>query len=258
MFTDEDLELLGQADPAREVTLSRVEAHTLLAATLDALEAQPVSPTARWRKRAVRIGIGAASLGIAVPVLAYGGNFLAQTGAFAPAEGETGPVSSEWINLLAPDYPDYAVTQWPDHIVLPDSYDERTFALLVARYTQEVEWRNLEKSNAQDVKEGRPTAEPEVYEPEIGTRGRFETQARCVWSAEWLAAYDSGDQAARDEAADVLADSATWAYTVMTDGGGVVDSYKELAAAAAAGDRAAVAAEVGECPSMDEWQDARR
>ncbi|MEA5055396.1 MAG: hypothetical protein VB093_18415, partial [Propionicimonas sp.] len=146
MFTEPELEMLAQADPARDVRLSQSESHALLRATLEAPGRTSISlPLAeRWRNRAVRIGIGAAALGIVVPALAYGGNFLAQSGEFTPADGETGPISSEWINILAADFPDYAVTQWPDHIVLPGSYDQRTFARLVALHFQKVEVRNLD------------------------------------------------------------------------------------------------------------------
>lgn len=243
MSTDPDLQLLAEADPAADVTLSPVEAHVFLRATLD-----PPAGTGgvaseregRWRRRATRIGAGAIALGVAVPALAYGGSFLAQTGVVVGPGGEWGPDSSELIDILAPDFAEFAATQWPDHAVLPRSYDAREFAHRLAEAMQDREVAWLAKHD--------PEAVGSTMSVD-GLRTDFEFAARCVWMGQWLRSDATGDEAAEAEAATVLAESTTWYYTVSNDGGGVVESLEEVAAAAAAGDRAVLQNEVDlNCP----------
>lgn len=72
MLSDTELQVLAEADPAADITLSPIESHHFLRATLDAARPATDSAPARgWRSRAVRVGIGALAIGVAVPTLAF-------------------------------------------------------------------------------------------------------------------------------------------------------------------------------------------
>lgn len=248
MLSDPELQLLAEADPAGNITMSPIESHHFLRSTLDA--SRPASDMVaisarRQRSRAVRVGIGALAIGAAVPTLAFAANFLARTGMFNRPGGENGPGTSEMIDLLASDYVDYAVTLWPDHVTLPTSFDTKEFARTVAQATHDQEVANeaawFEEHDAEEVYGSLMAAD--------GVKFAFEEAARCVWLSQWLAADSRGDIAAAEEAATLLDEATTWTYTVVFYDDATMTNEKQTVAAARAGDRGTVQDAAGFCPA---------
>jgi len=246
------------ADPARTLDVSDDSlARMLRDSTSHAAARVPASNVgsaqARPRRRAAWIAgglVAALALGFASPAIASGVRYLAQTGWFGspnpPGVGlpfdpstSTEQDSSEWVDVKADDFVDFAVTIYPDYAVLPAGVDQSRFASDVATWI----------------------ANPVFVDPADDTDsmllqttniiGTFEFTARCTWMMEWKAAPAGSERA--EAAATVLAESAHWPATVSTDGGGIVDSYVALADAALAGDGSLVDQELMvNCPDVAE------
>jgi len=225
-MTPDPLAALAAADPARDVSVSPQRARGLVRAATT----QP--PRRRWIVPTVAV---MAALAVGIPATAVASGYLARTGWFgSPNPGSpegTRPIGteadgSEWIDTSAADYGDYAVTLWPSSVPLPPGYDVGSFARAIAADA------------------------PEGLRQVTGIRSEFEQNARCAWREEWLDADAVGDAARAAVAAQTLTDGATWPATVATDGGGIVDGEKELAAAATAGDRAGVEAADAWCADL--------
>ncbi len=217
---------LAAADPARDVSLTDAHARRLVQ------EATARSPRRRWLLPTAAV---VAALAVGIPGAAVASGYLARTGWFgSPNPGSpegTRPIGteadgSEWIDTSAADYSEYAVTLWPAYAPLPAGYDTEAFA----------------RSIAADA--------PEGLRQVTGIRSEFEQNARCAWRAEWLDADALGDADRAATAAQTLTAAATWPATVATDGGGIVDEERALAAAATAGDRAGVEAADAWCAEM--------
>ncbi|ONI65828.1 hypothetical protein CSIV_06080 [Microbacterium sp. CSI-V] len=217
---------LAAADPARDVSLSDADVRRIVRA------ATAQSRRRRWILATVTIAVVCA---IGIPGAAVASGYLARTGWFgSPQPGSpegTRPIGteadgSEWIDASAPDYGDYAVTLWPAYAALPVGYDTAAFARPIAA----------------DSVEG--------FRQVTGIRSEFEQNARCAWRAEWLDADARGDAERAATAAQTLTAAATWPATVASDGGGIVDEERALAAAATAGDRAGVTAADAWCGEM--------
>jgi hypothetical protein len=233
---DTAIAALAAADPAAGIDLDPDTAHRILSATLHA----QTQPAARKRTMTVAAaGIaGVLAIAAATPAVADGIGYVAQTGMFGPAGGEN-PDNSEWIEITAPDFVEYAVTLYPDYARLPAGYDRARFAELVAE--RRVEVNNGERGIMQA----------------IGIVEMYESRARCAWQVEWLDANTDGDAKRQTAAAAMLTEAATWPKTVASDGGGYVEAEQALARAAQAGDRSTVAHAVTDyCSSLAE--EARR
>jgi len=79
-----------------------------------------------------------------------------------------------------------------------------------------------------------------VLKQVTGLRGELALNSSCPWSAAWLAAERRHDAAPQAAATSALARIATSPDLAAVDGGGIVDRAKQTAAAAAAGDAAAL------------------
>lgn len=248
MFTDSELKALAEADPAADVTLSPIESHHLLRTTLDA-SPSTTSPARGWRNRVVRVGIGAIALGVAVPALAFAANYLAQTGMFNHPGGENGPGTSEMVDLLAPDYVDYAVTQWPDYVTLPASFDVKEFARTRAQAIHDIQV-------AENAAEEQPSDASFVAAD--GIKLDFEVAARCVWLNQWLSVDAAGDKAAAADAAAKLDEATAWKYTVVFFTREPMADLRKVAAAAGAGDRVIVQDAAADCPAYTRIPDGGR
>ena len=77
---------------------------------------------------------------------------------------------------------------------------------------------------------------------ETGVRATLESFARCAWLRSWL--VNRGDDSAARRAVAMVAASADWPATVVTDGAGVRDHIRRVTTAARAGDVRAVRAEL--------------
>jgi len=232
------LERVRQHDPARGLRSSENELRLLLTWSI-AVERAP------RRRGPVVVGLLLAllALGVATPAIAAGVRaFIAQTGWIGtspnpPGVGvgnaqDTESDDSEWIDTLAPDFVDFAVSELPVEISLPPAYDLAAFARIVAT----------------DQQSSLPGG---GYMQLTNVQHNYETHARCLWIDDWLDADSARDPQRADAAAAVLTASATWPATVASDGGGIVDSYRAIADAARAGERGPVAAEFEiNCPPM--------
>ena len=230
---DDDLVLnaLAEADPARGLGVTDEAARRLVRASLRAGVG-----TGRPRQRLAALIVGVvAVLGVGVPGVALAAGYLAQTGWFgSPNPGSpdgTEPIgteadASEWVDVMAPDYVDFAVSVWPDYATLPPGYDTASFAAAISRaYVASEAAQNDGLGSLRQV---------------TGIRSEFEQFARCAWRAEWLNANDAGDASRQSAAAGTLVGAATWPATVASDGGGIVDEERAVGDAASSGDRLAV------------------
>lgn len=228
--SDPELAALLEADPAADVTLTPAEAHVYLTAALN--EPTPTRPS-RWRRRAIAATAVLVGLGISVPGVAYGGWFRALTGeyvnpdTFEPTHDRNS--GGQVVEITGADYPQLVASQWPSYVPLPKGYNQKVFATAVGKYMGD-------KAAADAKREGAPGS--------LGTvaliRIQLEFTGRCVWVQHWLDA--APHSAERDRATTVLAQSADWPATVA-NGGGLSDSYRELAQAAKKGDTSAVRTE---------------
>lgn len=231
--TDSDplMAALADADPGRGVSVSADSGERLIRAAL-AEGAPRRRPRRRWMPFAVAI---ASILGVGVPATAIGTGFIAQTGWFAnpnPGSPEgtiplgTESDGSEWVDITAPDYVQFAASIWPSYAVLPDGYTADDFAAAIAERTVSANER---------YDNGVTT-----YRQVTGILAQFEQFARCAWRGEWLDANAEGDTARERIAASVLTEAASWPATSASDGGGIVEGERAVADAATSRDRTAV------------------
>lgn len=193
-------------------------------AFLDALLAEATADQRRPQvKRAVTavaiIGaliVGGAALPAAADSLR---TFLAQADFFPEVGGEVLP-DSEWIDTSAPDFPEYLRATLSSDATLPPGMDHDEL---------------VERIIAQS------TANPGLTQ-EVGFRRTYEMIAHCGWMAEWQRATRGGDTEAANRAVEELQAATEWGALVATDGGGIMDLYRDVAESAAAGDAQAVAA----------------
>lgn len=228
---DSTVAALAAADPAAGIALDSDTSHHFLSATLDA----STRPAPKKRKLTIAAAgvAGLLAIAMATPAVADGIGYVAQTGLFGPDLSDSD--DSEWIQLGAPDYVDYAVTLYPDYARLPAGYDQTRFAELVA------------ESTAKSLLAGEESATIQA----TGIVEMFEYRARCAWQVEWLDANAAGDATRQANAATILVEAATWPATVITDGGGIVKAHQAVARAAQARDRSTVAEAVTtHCPSL--------
>lgn len=87
---------------------------------------------------------------------------------------------------------------------------------------------------------------------ETGVRSSFEYFAHCAWLDAWADAHASGDAAAQAHALGVLVTSVDRPVVAATDGGNVRETWRSTNEAAAAGNSAAVAADlINACAGWD-------
>ena len=228
---DPDLAVLALADPAVDLQLDSGRARFLLAQVLEADTAtQARRHRQRWRRRATRTGVGLVVTALAGTGIAWGGGWLTETGVYG-APGQTENDTSQWLNVLAPDFVDYAVTLWPDGVPLPAGYDQAALAQAIAAHEQQVS----AASAAELGPSGQPAATA-VWQQVTGVQVRFAAIAQCAWMAQWTSAVANGDDAVRDRALTVLTQSVAWAPLVAADGGGVEAQVETAVTAAARGD----------------------
>lgn len=179
-------------------------------------------PSPGTPRKAVVVGIVGALLvgGASLPAAAEGLRaFLAQAD-FFPEGGTEVIANSEWVDTSAPDFPEYLrATFWTDATLPPGmSHDDLLERIIEVH-----------------------TTNPGLTQ-EVGFRRFYEVVAQCGWMSEWRqATLRSDDNAVRIAAAQLQA-ATTWRGIVTTDGGGIVESYQEVANAVATGDAATVAA----------------
>ncbi len=91
-----------------------------------------------------------------------------------------------------------------------------------------------------------------------GLEGRIAAEAICQWEQWWLDGDKAGDRSKVTEATTVLQDVPTWRILHENDGGGVVDLASQVAAAAAAGNRAPIHQDwVANCTDANERANAK-
>jgi len=187
--------------------------------------ARPESP--RWRYRAMSRGnrllvgglIALAGVGVAVPATALTA-WLARTGEFGNPATSTEEDATEWIDLSAPDAPQMVVDAYPEYLTLPDGLSRDA---AVANVSEIFAKLDIEAEGQGIAQEGVMTEAYEFF-------------AVCAWVGEWLYGQESADAARADRAAAWLGDIGNYPSVVAHDGGGVVDSILNAAAAARAGD----------------------
>lgn len=160
--------------------------------------------------------VGGAALPAAAQEL---GTFLAQTGWLPPPSSEV-ITGSEVIDTSAPDFPEYLRASLSSDATLPPGINHDEL---------------IERIIAQS------TANPGLTQ-EVGFRRTYEMIAHCGWMAEWQQATRDGDTEAANRAVVELQAATEWRALVATDGGGIMDLYRDVAESAAAGDARAVAA----------------
>ncbi len=214
------------SEPELDDRLARAKRADLSApeAFLDAIlaEAAQERPSTRAPRKAVVIAIigtlvvGGATLPAAAEEIQ---TFLAQADLGAQGGTEVIPYS-EWVNLGAPDFPEYLrATLWTDATLPPGmSHDELVEKIIDRK------------------------PEGGGYMQEVVFRMQYEVIAHCGWMSEWRQAMLRGDGNAARIAATQLQAATTWRGLVSTDGGGIMEQYRGVADAAASGDARTVAA----------------
>jgi hypothetical protein len=190
--------------------------------------AEPEARTRRRRRRFTAAGIAtvlALALGASVPAAAGAvREFLAQTGTHCESGTECGTgatlAESEWIDSSQADFPEYVDSLFNPALPLAPGQSRE----------QVVDWL-VDSTLASDAAYG-----PGVWSS-LGLSASLESGIYCGWIDEWLSA---DDDSARDRAAVVLREAATWPATVKSDGGGVVDYLLDTADAADRGETHAV------------------
>ena len=214
MITEKDLDArLAHAD--RSLTVEEAALDALSIATREVARAR------RSRTRVVIAGglvLGLAAAGAAAPAAAgVVRAFLAQADWFPRAGGEVLP-DSEWVDTSAPDLRDYLENTYPDDLPLAPGQNRASLIDQVAEIHQ---------------------TNPGLTQ-QVSLRRSFERLVHEAWIAEWIDADAVGDARRAEIAADVLAEAPDWPAFVATDGGGITDRMRDLAAAAADGDSATV------------------
>lgn len=160
------------------------------------------------------------AVGAALPAAADSlRTFLAQADFFPEAGGEVLP-DSEWVDTSAPDFAEYLRTTLSSDATLPPGMNH-----------DELVERIIAQSTAN-----------QGLTQEVGFRRTYEMIAHCGWMAEWQQATRDGDTEAANRAVEELQAATEWGALVATDGGGIMDMYRDVAESAAAGDTRAVAA----------------
>ena len=228
---------LSHADPARSLDVSDDSLERMLH-TATFTPAEATGRTARPKRRGALIAgglVAALALTAASPSIAEGIRFLAQTGTYGN-ESTSEEDASEWVDFMAADFVAFALTVYPDYVVLPGGIDEEVFATAVATRIHNPHFENPEEKT------------DSMYMQVTGVVEMYEYHARCLWMSEWMDA--PADSARADAAADVLLESARWPATVSSDGGGIVERMVELATDAQAGDGSLLESEFSiNCPS---------
>lgn len=185
-------------------------------------EAAQERPSSRTPRKAVVVAIVGALVvgGAALPAAAEGlRTFLAQTG-WIPEESTEQIADSEVIDTSAPDFPDYLrATFWSDATLPPGMNHDALIERIIQQHT----------------------ANPSLTQ-EVGFQRFYEVVAQCGWMSEWNQAMRRGDDNAARIAAAQLEAATTWRGLVTTDGGGIMQRYRDVADAAAAGNTRAFAA----------------
>lgn len=75
---------------------------------------------------------------------------------------------------------------------------------------------------------------------ELGFRSMLEYNAACQWYGFWLEAIEASDEMTAAQALPVLEEIPTWRSLQVTDGGGVISVFEQLASDARRGDPAFV------------------
>lgn len=169
------------------------------------------------------LGAGAAAAPAAADAVR---EFLAQSDQQFEEGGEILP-DSEVVDLSASDLRAYIDYVFPEDLPIPPS--------------QTREWlgdRTYEMSNASNT-----------VAQEVSLRRQIETLAYCGWVVEYLDAERHGDDRRTDAAAVVLVAAADWPALVATDGGGIMDRYRNAGDSVEAGEFGAghTAFRAGEC-----------
>ncbi|WP_242424061.1 hypothetical protein [Frankia sp. EI5c] len=163
------------------------------------------------RRRLAVAGLAAAAL-LGTAAFTFGEG-LARTGLFGSA-GDTENDTSEWLNTGAPDFRDVVESLRPADIPLPAG-------------------RGWQPSIDQQVANGQREA---ALTQVTGVRARFAFYAVCVWDGEWLTARQAGDTDRAAQAVAVMRGMPSWPIIAEVDGGGIRDSLRGIAEAAARGD----------------------
>lgn len=168
-----------------------------------------------------------AVVGVGVPVAASR-LFEAQTGTVGT--GGEAVEGAEWLDGSANDLAEYATVLYPEWLPLPEGVEVDRFraqegAALAA---------GLSGGQVQDVT----------------IQFGYEVAAQCLLQDEYLLARQSGDESRASNALDVLDQAPSWPAIVASDGGGIVDVMREMAAQARAGDDSLISKRIG---CSDEW-----
>lgn len=222
-------ELLRAADPVERTRTDDGAVGALLSALPAAAER-----ARRGSRRRLGIGaiLGAATLLIAVPASAAV-FYLAQTGQFG-LPGFTENDETEYIEVTADDFVEYTETIFPQYLPLPAGIgsDDLRETVATRMHDDAVELAQAEGA-------------PSVVRQVTGIQRQFESAAYCLWIEDFFDASAESDDDRASTAVDRLREAADWPAMVATDGGGVTDGMRELAALAAEGDIAAVRAQLG-------------
>ena len=222
MDTDEELDrLLRAADPLPGGVPGA-------SPVLERLAAQVTRGRRRRHTRRFLVGSMAALLSLAAGGVAFGDSLSAYTGWFGPRTSESD--ESEWLRTDAPDYREAVERLVPTRIPLPGDY---TWAPRTDLF----------------VEQGR--VQPGLKQ-QTGIRGEFALYAQCVWRLEWMSAHRLGDTGREGEAVRALREAPGWPELAAIDGGGVRDSIRQVAEAAARGDAAFVAETSQSCAAFGE------
>ncbi|KPM53404.1 hypothetical protein ACG83_22055 [Frankia sp. R43] len=166
---------------------------------------------ARERRVVVAALVAVALLGTAA--FTFGNDLIARTGMFG-SPGMTENDTSEWLNTGAPDFRKVMESLQPADIPLPAG-------------------RSWQPVIEQQVANGQ--REPGLMQV-TGVRSTFALYAVCVWYGEWIAGRQADDSGRVGRALEVMSGTASWPIFVAIDGGGIRDSLRAAADAAARGD----------------------
>lgn len=130
---DSVLAALADADPGDRLSISEDTSLRMVRAAVAASAPRP-------RRRLAVVVIASAALTLGLPAGALASGYVAQTGWFgSPNPGspagttpfDTESDGSEWIDIAAPDYVQFARGIWPAYAALPDGYvtDDLTAAI---------------------------------------------------------------------------------------------------------------------------------
>jgi hypothetical protein len=212
-------DVLADAAPVRDEVIAAAVPRAAFADLAHSIVLADERPRRAFRPRGRRRWLVLALAALAlVPTAAAVGELGARTGWFGD-EALTEEDGSEWLRTDARDFR-VVVAGLVPALELPAG----------ARWQDEVD---------RQVRIGRE--QPGLMQ-ETGVRATLESYARCAWLRYWLVNRDDASRAER--AARIVAWSAAWPATVATDGWGVREAIRRVAAAARADDVAAVRTEL--------------